>query len=42
MVASKVRDDLAHKFWKNERNRIKNSLKKCLQKCKVNTESGCL
>nr|TKW18546.1 hypothetical protein SEVIR_5G438100v2 [Setaria viridis] len=35
MVASKVRDDLVHKYWKNERNRIKNSLKKCLQNCKV-------
>ncbi|PVH37590.1 hypothetical protein PAHAL_5G038700 [Panicum hallii] len=35
MVASMLREDLVHEYRKNERNKIKNSLKKCLQNCKV-------
>ncbi|CAO1947076.1 unnamed protein product [Urochloa humidicola] len=35
MVASMLKDDIVHEHWKNQRNEIKNSLKKCLRNCKV-------
>jgi len=42
MVASMLREDLVRDYRKDERDNIKISLKKCLQNCKVNAESGCL